>query len=1258
MKNTALNTNRTCRVVNLRAVAAAGLIGGICLVALPAHAQPLDLADRPLFTGETVDPNIMVAVDDSGSMDNETLFPTNSGFLYWNKSKDTFTPDGEYYNPDNGGGYGYLFPNGCGADGERVYCGGYSSALPPLPQFAFARSPQDNKAYFNPTTDYVPWVGDEYGSADPADANYEPALKPNLRVDLTKKIERNDYGYKFHLKKDMTIPPGVSYYHRDDPGFYEDSDPREIYYSQGRGIGYFPAKFYLKKDRDPQNGDVMLPEGYDYNGETTQGTGPNREEYEGFEIRPENFVGGANGSAYQSAIQNFANWFSYYRKRHLATRAGITSAFDEIQGARVGSCTINNPTTLTMRNLDAEDDSGNEAQRTAFYEDIFDIDFYEARGTPNRDGLKHLGEQLEDNPSIITLPCQRNYAILFTDGYNNEGTGGIGNADGKSSASSAYTPDPFGDSYPDTIADVAMKYYENLADPLNNRQQENYLERNQLNLPDACRETPPDPWLDCEKDLHMVTFGVTLGQQGTIFGNEAFPDENDDPYGNPPNWPDVNNTFGQPEQIDDLWHAAVNTRGKLLNASTPAEVADAFAAALERITAQTGSASAVAANTGSYSTESVVYQGSFTGGTWTGRLKAFSLSGPIQSDTDPIWDAAEQLTDNKRPNNRVILTSTPSGGGDNPEYSAAAFRESALPDGVGLTSNIVDYLRGHRSEERANGGDLRNRRDNILGDIVNSSPTFVGAPERVRYPTQWQWRDLRNDTASLPENNAADYSNPGSNNTFAQSYANRTPMVYVGANDGMLHGFSAETGEELLDYVPGAILGGLFDLADPNYIHRYYVDGPPAVGDVVFGNQWHTVLVSGLGNGGNSVFALDVTDPSAFSESNPGDTVLWEFTDENLGQTFGKPSIVRLHHGAWGAMVSSGYAGQSNGATTDSVPAALYLIDIESGDEIARIETPDGRGLSAPFPVDLDGDFITDYAYAGDLDGNVWKFDLTAAQPSQWSASRLFTAEALDTTPQPITTQPQVGVHPYGENYGVMVYFGTGKYLEPSDAAVDTSLQNSFYGIWDLDVFSFNEASNGEPIFTPGITTDIPRSRLTQQTVVTDVNKNGRRYRVLSDNDVPYQTTAPDSDGQRGWVIDGFDPGELIVSKPRLEFGTLSFSTRIPSVQSCTAQGSGYFMLVDAGTGGRTEFPAFDLNDDNQYTQADDTIDVDVDGEKASASGVAIQQGAPGESLFLVNRDKGDDRVILPRSDASITQVDVNLGRPPDGRRSWREIRR
>jgi type IV pilus assembly protein PilY1 len=813
----------------------------------------------------------------------------------------------------------------------------------------------------------------------------------------------------------------------------------------------------------------------------------------------------------------------------------------------------------------------------------------------------------------------------------------------------------------------------------------------------------PDPRLDCEKNLHMVTFGVTLGQSGLIYNNKDLPAVNADPYNkhNYPQWSDPNaSTSDRRVQIDDLWHATINTRGMLLNAETPAEVADKFSSALETIMSGKASGSALAANSGSLSTDSLIYKASFRGN--SGELAAYKGS-DVAKDTSPEWQASKQLAKITL-NDRVILTTEDVLESDgNPELSDAptAFRWESLPDpdNYGLSEAKVDYIRGDQSQERANGGTFRDRGDNILGDIVHSTPVYVGAPDRARYPAPTQWKDLLHPDAVMLENVAGAYSDPTKGTGFAQQYADREHMIYVGANDGMLHGFDADTGEEKLAYIPGVVLPNLAKLTEPDYGHQYYVDGSPAVGDVVFDGAWHTVLVGGERNGGRSIFALDVTDPSGsvtpedrFSESNADNIVLWEYTDKDLGKTYGKPSIVRLHDGKWAAMFGNGY-------NSDNGRPVLYLVNISNGHLIRKMcpraapgqyngnafgwykNHPDG--LSEPFPVDLDGDFITDYAYAGDLLGNLWKFDLRSITPQSSdecdnkNITKLFTATYPDDSnkTQPIITQPQVGVHPYGKDYGVMVYFGTGKYLEKSDATLDPSIHNSMYGIWDSDVFTADPTKAG-----PGHHPTISRDDLTQQSVIQDVAADGATYRVVSDNPVAYQRASnkgpppprrrdeddddededeggrppPKDDGTLGWVLD-LSGGGLIDSNPRLQGSTVSFSTKIPSVQTCKAGGSGYFMTVDAATGGRTDFPAFDLNGDDQFN-AQDTVN--VDDKRVSVSGIKIDNGAPGAATHLIDRTNEDDQVMIPTSQGDVVKIAINNGRQPDRRVSWHEIRR
>jgi len=1299
---------------------AQGVIGAVALImtamAAPtaAMAADLNLSNRPLFSGGNVKPNIMVALDNSGSMDFETLFPTDSGLLYWNDSSRSAWQGGTYQQ-SGAVGYAYLFPNGyngCNADGSgcsyrdrRIYSN--YSAVPPIPSLGFARSSEFNVAYFDPAVTYDPWVG--YANAKATEANYDPKIR-STTLNLSTPRQSTAEGETFDFRNGMVIPAGVSYYQtvttgtqvtasnvcvRSTSDFYAASFFEALFgycarsgYSFARSatvnggnttttgfypaatdritgnesiaVSYYPATFYLRRS-------TPLPSnfGWSANAPKIPGKGPNGEDLYGYEIKANNF---SSTTAFNDAIQNFANWFSYYRKRHLAVRGGITGAFDEINGARVGSCTINNPAQLTMRDLDSTSD------RQAFYDQIFSTDFAAARGTPNRKALKFLGEQLENNASIITSSCQQNFALLFTDGYNTDSVSGLGNADQSSNARKTFGA-PFGDNYSNTIADVAMKYYENLGNVPNQNQRG--IERHRVPTPLGCDNTPPDPWLDCEDDLHMVTFGVTLGQRGLIFGNTAdYPNQNTNPYRNPPDWTKLNlndSSYGLAE-IDDLWHATINSRGTLLNANTPAEIASSFATALEEIINAAGSEAAISSNARSLTAESVIYQASFTGGSWQGDLKAYALNGTSISET-AAWSAASRLVDASKTNTNIangrhIVASVPQGTVSNPRYSAYAFRPTALQNvlsgltallGDPLTTNQINYLRGDRSLEQSRSatGTFRNRGTTVLGDIVHSAPAYVGAPDRLRYPNTWQDLHLGMNAGAFPENTSGPYSAAGNSRAFAQSNAGRKPMVYAGANDGMLHGFAASDGTEQFAFIPGGVFANLSQLTRTDYQHRYYVDGAPVTGDVAYNSAWHTVLVGGLGNGGRTLYALDITDPSVFAsvEGNPSRLFLWEFSHPRLGLTFGQPSIVRLHSGQWAAMAGNGY-----NSTGES--ASLFLIDIQSGKIITNgpIETnatpsngATSNGLSEAFPVDVDGDFIVDYAYAGDLYGNVWRFDLTSKTPADWRVSKLFTARDRSGNPQPITAQPQVGPHPFGRNYGVMVYVGTGKYIENSDATLNTSIRNSVYGVWDVGTFNFAPGDG----WSPTRIGDLSRSDLVVQDVLPQtVDSNGETYRVVTDKPVIYQQSNASNDpGKRGWVLDlPAGTGELVTSNPALEGQTVSFSTTVPDVQACTTEGSGYFMTVKARTGGRTDSASFDLNGDRQYTLPADTVT--VNGQQVVVSGVAIKGGAPGAALHLNDSTQIGDQVVLGGSNASRHVINIFSGNLPDGRRSWREIRR
>jgi type IV pilus assembly protein PilY1 len=449
-------------------------------------------------------------------------------------------------------------------------------------------------------------------------------------------------------------------------------------------------------------------------------------------------------------------------------------------------------------------------------------------------------------------------------------------------------------------------------------------------------------------------------------------------------------------------------------------------------------------------------------------------------------------------------------------------QQAALTFGDGsFTSARLDYLRGNRSNEiNSSGVGLFRQRDSILGDIVDSSPNWVGPPSSP-YTAAWKDRLLG---GGMPENTGSQ--------TYLQFTAaeqTRQNVVYVGANDGFVHGFRAGSfdvngnfvangttpndGSEILAYMPGASLvsaalpsavggctngissetvvqnihgvtpavspnvacnGPLIDYSNPQYGHNFFVDATPGSGDLFFGGQWHTWLVGGLGIGGSAIYALDVTDPSNnFSEGSASSIVIGEWTSSsitcvnvsncgtNLGNTFGTPQIRRLHNGNWAVIFGNGF-----GSATGDAGIYVMSIDNSSGATtfyyLSTHNAAGGNGISYTTPADLDGDHITDYVYAGDLNGNVWRFDLTSNDPTQWAAAAtpLFTTQSG----QPITSQLLVvSVNTVGSPPRLLIEFGTGERtqitnLGPAQFVAGTQ---ALYGVWDWNLSAWNTIEPG-----------------------------------------------------------------------------------------------------------------------------------------------------------------------------------------------------
>lgn len=706
-------------------------------------------------------------------------------------------------------------------------------------------------------------------------------------------------------------------------------------------------------------------------------------------------------------------------------------------------------------------------------------------------------------------------------------------------------------------------------------------------------------------------------------------------------------------------------------ATQPQNLVNGLDRAFDFIDRTLSSASSASVNSGSISDQTRIYQTRFNSSDWTGQLLAFRVNadgtlgdgtGPLL-DNEALWDASNQLP---APEDRQIITRDSTGARIPFQWaSLSTTRRDQLDPDATRAEAILEYLRGDESNEGTAAGQFRARRDgggpNKLGDIISSAPLFVGAPP-------FRYRDSLESTT---------YS------SFAAAMADRTPMVYVGSNDGMLHGFNAETGREVFAYIPSPVFPRLKNLALQNYTHQYYVDGSPSMGDVFWGTTWKTVLVGGLNKGGQGIYALNITNPStlANAEANAGSIALWEYTDANdsdLGYTFSQPSIVKLRNGRWAAVFGNGY----NSTYPDSAPsstgnAVLFIVDIQNGTLIRKLDTGVGNaqrptgvswdnGLSTPALVDINGDRIVEYAYAGDLFGNMWKFDLSSTDPAQWEVAfgtagalePLFTARDSDESTanvQPITSRPEITRGPGGQ--GMMVLFGTGKYLESSDVLVTPERPQTFYGIFDRNT---------------GLDADRVTSRasLTEQTILQEVTIDPPD----PDGDGPLgdpgpvnaRVTSNNSMNNSGWYIDLVSPSgyeaEKAVTNPIVRNGNVIFTTVIPDTNPCGSGGRSWLMEVSALSGARLDAPPFDLNQDGLFTDADAIAVTNADGSVtyinvsaiASEDGMGILQ-SPG----VIDGGQGVPLQFKysPGSSGGIQRVVENPGIGTTGRQSWRQLR-
>jgi Tfp pilus tip-associated adhesin PilY1 len=454
-------------------------------------------------------------------------------------------------------------------------------------------------------------------------------------------------------------------------------------------------------------------------------------------------------------------------------------------------------------------------------------------------------------------------------------------------------------------------------------------------------------------------------------------------------------------------------------------------------------------------------------------------------------------------------------------------------------------------------------------------------------------------------------------------------VIYAGSNDGMLHAFDATTGAEIFAYVPNLVFGHLELLTDTAYTHRFYVDLTPTVkkdAGILGGTTTRALLVGGLGKGGKGYFALDITGAKTITtETGLASRVLWEFPktdDPDMGYSFSKPVIVKSNDFTYPWLVMFG-----NGYNSDSGKSMLYIVDPATGVLIRKIEADPGpdNGLSSPVAVDVTYDGKVDFVYAGDLKGQLWKFDLSSDSISEWKAAfsdgaslkPLFHARGPGGVAQPITTRPDIMYHP--EKHGLLVCFGTGRFLGDEDIT-DTATQ-SIYGVWDYGDRVFNlKAKKWSPDDDREFLGEIVRSgsgrlsnqpdtvsllKQTQKDYTVRIGAIDYRFRVLS-SAKPIWLTMADPDARQqpnpsaasanhaGYYLD-LNPGERVISGVMIRNGNLLAIGFTPTTDPCSAGGSSMFMELNAFTGGSVGGNLFDLTGDRKI-DARDVIRLDFDG--------------------------------------------------------------
>ena len=916
----------------------------------------------------------------------------------------------------------------------------------------------------------------------------------------------------------------------------------------------------------------------------------------------------SSSCSYDEEMTNYANWYAYYKSRNQMMKTAVGQAFQALNSNfNVGLVSLE--LAAATRDSDANNainSSGDIIRprqfsgdnRSAWYAALYGMNGN--KSTPVRLALDALGNMYANKgrfampagQEVVQYPCQQNFTFITTDGYWNGGAPSIPNNDNVENPRRFCTAakgcvDTRSQSAP-SLADVALYWY--------NGGSATGTSSLRPALEDWTKEGLVLGKSDDNKRLHMNTYALGLGVDGIMTYEKDYdtnpkldfyklttgvqsgcPWNNNGAYVWPdPKTGDSDGGAAYQSRVDDLWHAAVNGRGKYFSASDPTEVVEGLGNALSAIQTRSGAASAAATSTPNITTlDNDVFSSTFTTVKWFGELSDRKISpsdGTVA--TQPVWTTTTTLGKrvDKTSDTRTIWMLDTANGGLKPfRYASMNATEKSWFDNkcselsqcatlavdnravVNAGANIVNWLRGW--QQYADDAVMRaysrvvpkpEKPDEsylvVLGDIASSKPAYLRDP-RKGYTL-------------------AGYAE------YKDAKKGRGATVFVGANDGMLHAFAAGEGDnagaELWAYAPRITMKKLYRQASTTYgtNHQYTVDGAPEVADVQINGEWRSVLVSGLNAGGRGYFALDVTDPA-----NP--RALWELCadstvcgsgnyDADIGLTFGNPQFGTWRDAGgvsrWVVFLTSGYNNVpgTEGINVGDGRGYLYVVDVATGRVLSKTstgagnaDTPSGFARIAAITANPYADPLVTHVYGGDNLGKMWRFDFTA--PGNPKVLQMGDAGSA----QPITARPEVtlcqvdSVDKDGNvSAGVsrIVAFGTGRLLDLPDIA-DPSVQST-YVLKDtgsaIAAADWRKASMGKLTLT--------------------ASEDGGTYTASGNADLS---------SQAGWYVDfSANVGERVNLDPTVVAGTLSVVANIPSNStSCSVGGRSNLYLFDVCSG-------------------------------------------------------------------------------------------